>query len=144
MNNRDYFDDVEGLVDGLGGLFEGSAGLGEMNRVTHQMSQDGAGFVYRVQCENCGRAVSLLVTWPEFIYMGNRRLPIDPRTRQPWRYDAHSGTVSPNAGCGGCRRAIPIAFTADEGQKRVQEGVAAQKLSPQYIQQVEQHLARQR
>jgi hypothetical protein len=144
MSQQDYFDDVPEILGGLGGLFEGSEGLGELHKVKHRMDPGGTGFVYSMQCENCGRNVNIGVTWLELVQCANKKLPIDPRSRQPWRYDAHQGGCCPPVGCGGCRRPLMILFYPDECEKRVHEGIQSQKVNVQWVQQVSQQLARQR
>lgn len=136
MGNNIYdshFEDVADELEGMSGIF-GGEGYSSMNRVNAKMAKDGSGYVYSMICQGCSRQLNVSVTWDELLTIAARQKPLDRSTGRPWVYDPNRGGVYPPGIASCCNSPVPLLITAQEAEQRVNAGMHAQKLSPQYVQ----------
>jgi hypothetical protein len=129
------FDDIADELNGMNGIFAGE-GTQALKGVTAKLAEDGSGYSFFVLCQGCGRSTRVDVTWPELIYISEKRLAVDPDSRQQWIYDPHRGGVYPPGSTRCCKVSMPLLLNADEATRYVKNGIAAKKLHPGRVQQI--------
>lgn len=135
--NDPAFDDVRDEISNLSGIFGGDGYQAQQN-VSTKMAP--SGYVYTFRCQGCNCSLSVLVTWDEFLFVMARKKPVDSSTGKEWIYDPNRGGVYPPAVHSACETPVPLLITAQEAAQRVDSGMQARKLSPQYVQNAMQKL----
>lgn len=135
MSDReDWFSDVKPLVSGLGGIFQGSDGLGELSKVSTPFQQTGQGIRAEFQCQNCGSPIGVEADWTELTYI---MMKIPP---PHWYKDQRAGLMRPEVGCSRCGEIVSVGLTPQECQKAINAGVEAGFISLQQVNQAVQRI----
>ncbi len=129
--SEDDFADVREMVNGLGAGILAGEGVEDHNKVRSKLAQDGSGFDYFLRCDHCGRKVAVTVPWGELIIMSQGALP----GNNHWRHDGRNGCFAPSLPCSNCGDPLRLGLTPDECARNIKSGIAAQKITPQAIQQ---------
>ncbi len=127
--NNDHFEDVRGSGDLAGFGVLGGDAISSHQKATAKLSPDGLGIDYLVNCDHCGIPNRLTVSWPEFLYAANGRIPFDQSRRTAWKYEQQHGGFHPNVGCAQCQMVLLLLITPDEAKRHLHAAEQAGKLT---------------
>jgi hypothetical protein len=137
MSRENHFGDVEKQLAHDRGVFAGSEGWSNQERIEESVNPDGKGYDFVCNCQNCGKKVIVTLPWIELITASVRLTPVDADTGQPWTYQ--NGFLYPPIQCG-CGRPIHVPITPDKAQRYLQTGVSMNILTPQVVQAKQQEV----
>jgi len=111
---------------GYGSL--GGAGVDHHESVHAALDKDGHGIAFTLNCDGCGKPMSIVAPWDELIYLSQGF----PPPNQSWYHDPSVGCFMPNLVCS-CRNPIRLGVTPDECTKHLRSGVSGGKVSEAYV-----------
>jgi hypothetical protein len=126
--NVDYFDDMEGKLEGgiLGGL-----GDADFQNVKQYISPQG--LVLEIPCQMCGRRHACTLEWHELFTVGLNG-PKQPLRMPPgWDYSPEDGGLFAKIPCQKCQHPMCPLVTPDDARKHVNQAVQRGFLAPQQV-----------
>jgi hypothetical protein len=125
----DAFSDVKQYRSSLGGIFEGSDGLGALHKSTTAFQPTGRGLIAEYTCQHCGLPSHVEADWEELTYISLKRVP------SGWFKDDEHGIIRPKIGCPRCAVMVGVGLTPQECERALRGGIDAGYITGQQIQQ---------
>lgn len=133
--NDDPFSDVKKYRQALGGIFEASDGLGELNQARTAFQQTGQGIRLECTCQNCGLPNGIDCDWEELTLISMKLTP------QGWYKNDQHGVMMPHVGCAKCGMAVAGGLTPQDCDRALVGGIEAGYITQQQVQQAKAHIA---
>jgi hypothetical protein len=133
--DNDPFSDVRKYKQSLGGIFEASDGLGELNQARTSFQQTGQGIRLDSTCQNCGLPNGVDVDWGELTAIMMKLAP------QGWIKDDRNGVMMPHVGCAKCGVAVSCGLTPDDCKRALHGGIEGGHITEQQVAQAQAHIA---
>jgi hypothetical protein len=128
----DPFSDVKHYTQGagsLGGIFEGSEGLGALHAADTRFQPTGHGLLIECTCQQCGMPAGIEASWDELTYISMKMVP------PGWFRNPQQGLICPHVGCARCAMILGVGLTPQECERALRGGIDASYITAQQVQQ---------